>query len=315
MTDATATPTRRTLHELIDPRIAERRQQVDEDHGRRRRHVVAAVLSVAALVAVCVASLFSPVLDVDRIEVIGSDALSESDVMSIADVRPGDAMVTVDSAELTERLAADVAVARVTVRRRWPGTIEFRITDRVPGLRLVGAEGSKLVAADGVVIDDADPPPTFGIWDLHVDLLSDVGPGAREADNLAAVIAVASAVPNMVRIRLLSMSLDDLGELRLDIGEDREIVFGPPDQAREKFTAIVTLLDGRVDLDGLCRLDVTDPFAARITRVPFCDRTVPDPAPTPAPAPDVGDDEAVAPSPTEASGDDDPTGVAPTSSE
>lgn len=285
-------PPRTRAWKMIDPRIAQRRAEVDRSQSRSRRRIAAAGLGVAAFSVTVVALVFSPALDVDNVEVIGTDAMTSAEVQESGEVPLGMAMASVNESETADRLMRDPRIQRVSVRRQWPSTVEVRITDRRVALRLVSESGSKLVSADGVVMDADDPGAAFGIWDLHVDQLTDAGVGESESGRLAEAIAVAAALPRNVAIAVVSMRLDDLGDLTLDIGEDREIVFGPPSDAEQKFVSIVTMLGGRVKLEGLCRLDVSDPFSARVTRDPWCDHVPVPPSDIPVDVPsDMPTDE------------------------
>jgi len=116
----------------IDPRIRERRIEVQREQGRRRLRVV---IWLAALTAVVVGGLWvlhSPLLGVRRVVVVGRSELSEPALLSAAGIRVDEPLIDVSPARAERRLEAVAWVATARVERRWPTSLRIVLTVRHP---------------------------------------------------------------------------------------------------------------------------------------------------------------------------------------
>ncbi len=124
------------------------------------------------VVLLAVGVVHSPLLDVDRVEVVGAAQSGRVLVVQTSGVRPGARMVGVPLGTVAKRIRTLPWVARVTVRRSWPGTVRIAVTERVPvaavpatggGFVLLDAAGWEagvsLVAPPRIARLDVDPIP------------------------------------------------------------------------------------------------------------------------------------------------------------
>jgi cell division protein FtsQ len=88
---------------------------------------------------------------VDRIEVSGNLHYNHDEVLTLADVKPGDPFLWVTSWRVAE-LARDPWIARVRVTRHWPHTVSIMVWERQP----VATDGETTWAQDGTVLPGVD---------------------------------------------------------------------------------------------------------------------------------------------------------------
>lgn len=277
---------------VADPRFVQRRARVAADRRRRRRHRLGWVLAAVATAAAGVGVAASPLLDVDRIEIIGSDQLTLADVAG-AGLSVGDPMLTVDADDVAARLGRDPRFVRVAVSQRFPSEVAIRVTDRRRIARVAGPTRSAIVGEGGIVI----APARGDEFVRTVEVTSDppVRPGRRLDDDLAEAIDVVGAMPIELAFQVTSVRITDDLELTFELASDRVLLFGTVEHADRKLLTATTMLGPQIDLAGVCLVDVRVPSAPTMRRNPACDPPPPvDPNATvdPAAAPVVPADGA-----------------------
>lgn len=247
----------------IDPRIRARRIEVRRDEGRRRlsRLVEAGlVLSVAALFA---GALWTPLLDVDALEVSGTEHLSGAEVAARAGVGRGDPLIGVDVGDVGSRIAALPWVASVTVSRRVSGVVAVDVTERTPVASVVGPTGPVLVDAEGRVLGPASD--TSGLVQLE---------GLAEVPAPGAYLDEAATVPLAIAERLATDAPGVVSTLRSDdlvatLAQGGEVAFGDAELMDAKLRSLLTVLD-QVDLTCLAVIDLELPGSPVLTREEGC---------------------------------------------
>lgn len=251
----------------VDPRLAERRQEVDRDRQRRRRRVWWALAAVGAVVALAVAATWSPLLDVEEVRVRGAQRATAEDLQAAAGVAPGDPLVWFDAARAEERLVAEPWVLTAEVTRSWGGTVTIEVEERRPAAVVAAADGGWLVAdGDGRVLTRLDEEPT----DLPVlaGATSTAAVGDTLDDDVLAALAVAAVAPDSLRPALATVR--PLGDdVELDLREGGTIALGGTRDAAEKLASAAAVL-GAVPDGCVQRLDVSLPSAPALVRAPGC---------------------------------------------
>lgn len=196
----------------IDPRIRARRVAIKRSAGRRRLRWVIAFLVLVALVLVAVAVVFSPLLDVDRITVAGQFRTDPGDIVAAGGVHRGEPLARVDLAAAAQRVEALPWVAQATVVRDWPGTLHYRVTERVPVAAVQGPDAT-WVAVDGegrvLAALDAAPDDLPTVEGSTIAATVGATAPADERD----VFTLAAAIPTESRPLVDAVVLDDRGGL------------------------------------------------------------------------------------------------------
>jgi cell division protein FtsQ len=218
-------------------------------------------------------SFFSPVLDLDRVEVQGVDGAREAQVREAAAVSEGEAMVAIDPAEVRSRLEELAFVAHARVRLDWPDRLVLSVAAHRPAALLAtgDAEATHVLtrAADVVPVQDVEAA------ELRVVRLDRPPSELDERERLALAALLTSLGPaSEASLGPLDRSAD--GRYRFGGAggiEGAEVVVGEMDGLARKAQALEAMLGGAVELDCLQRLDVSVPARVIVTRDPAC--TVP----------------------------------------
>ncbi len=251
----------------VEPRLAERRQEVDRDRQRRRRRSWAALAVVGAVAALAVAATWSPLLDVEEVTVQGAQRADPDDLRSAAGVVVGDPLTWFDPAGAEARLVEEPWVLTAEVDRSWDGTVTIEVEERRPAAVVAAADGGWLVTdGDGRVLTRLDEQPT----DLPVlaGATSTAAVGDTLDDDVRAALAVAAVAPDALRPALATVR--PLGDdVELDLREGGTIALGGTQDAAEKLASAAAVL-GAVPDGCVQRLDVSLPSAPALVRAPGC---------------------------------------------
>lgn len=265
----------------IDPRIRARRIAVRRGEGRRRlrRSVgIAAALGAALVVAAVVVGVVrSPLLDVDRVVVVGAERTGDEQVRASAGIAPGDRLATADVAGAADSLRALPWVADAAVERAWPGTVRISVVERQPVAALAfpgvggGTDEMSLVDAEGRVLGVVPRGEAGAV--AVVEGLGPPGPPGRVLSAEAeGALALAGALPASLRDDVERIVVTEGASLRLDlrVGEDAgpdEVVvvrFGDHRRLASKLSALVTVV-ASVDLGDVAVIDVGVPSVPALT--------------------------------------------------
>jgi cell division protein FtsQ len=114
------------------------------------------VVSAIVLLTVAVAVYVSPLLRVQKVEVVGATTIKTEEVLALAALE-GDSMLRLDTSDARNRIGYLPMVQSVTIERRWPQTVRIVVQERQPwGFWQVGAD-VYVIDGEGVVLAEAAP--------------------------------------------------------------------------------------------------------------------------------------------------------------
>ncbi len=226
---------------------------------------------MVASVALVAGIAWSPLLDVDRIVVVGAEHVDIDLVVEASGVTRSTPLVTVDR-EATARHVEELAwVREATVTRTWPGTLTIAVVERTPVARVEGTEGQRfLVDRRGRVLGPEGPlvasslPTLSGVGTPAEagSILSSSAAGALEL----AVLLPSATPPDMGVFAVERQASGRLvATMTLPDGSWATVLFGNADQLPDKVLSWAAVLTG-VDVAGITAIDVSVPSAPSLTR-------------------------------------------------
>ncbi|MBK9181224.1 MAG: FtsQ-type POTRA domain-containing protein [Acidimicrobiales bacterium] len=248
----------------VDPRLRARRISVRRAEGRRRLHRLALLALVIGLAAAAWGVTRSPVLDIDRIQVRGAGRTAVATVLATSGIERGSALTELDPGAVEARLERLPWVARAEVERRWPGSVEVTVHERVPVALVTDQAGGRFLVDGagrvlaGVVSASADLP--------RVDGVAPVGaPGTDvEATTLDAV-RLARLLPGRLRPEVDAVRVDG-DDLVLELVGGGRVLVGDGRDLGTKLLATGAVLARVGELSGT--LDVRVPASPVLTGGP-----------------------------------------------
>ena len=255
-----------------DPRLRSRRKEVERQ--RRIRALIAA--GVVAVVGVLVwVAFFSPLLEVERVRLLGSKHTSKAEVFEATGVR-GDNLLLLS----TSRLESDIGdlpwVAAAKVDRILPNTVRVTIEERRPALVIEGVRGSWTVDPEGRVLQSGS---VSGLPVLEAAVTGSLRPGAEVTnDGAVAVLRMWRSLPGNLRSRVVAIFAPSAERISFSLTDRTLIRYG---------SAHMLVAKARVLKALLARLEEQQRSAAYIdVRVPSSPAIAPAaPSPTVSPTP------------------------------
>lgn len=221
----------------IDPRIRERRVEVQREAGRRRLRVLLAVMTCICVAGVAYLAVKSPLLDVDKISISGEQHTGVDAIRAATGVRVHDPLVFVNSGAVATRVHRLPWVRSVSVRRDFPSTLRVAVTEYVPTAYVRASSGVVLVADDGRVIARAPKPAPHTVEVRGVRRLPDIGSTLAPTG----VAAIVPQLPHALGARVAAIDVSG-GGLALVLRAGGEIRLGNADDLAAKAAAAQAVL-------------------------------------------------------------------------
>ncbi|CAM3675941.1 cell division protein FtsQ/DivIB [Kibdelosporangium persicum] len=198
----------------------------------RRWTVVLAFVGVLALLYVV---FFTPVLGARTVDVQGTQGLTPDEVRAVAAVEMGKPLIRLDTDEIAGRVATLPRVAKVSVERSWPGTVEIIVSEREPVAYAKLADGAHMVDGTGVdyaVVPQAPP----GLPSIEVATLGSGDPATR------AVVDVLGRIPPQLKQRVVTLSAKTPGDVQLKLVDGQLVKWGNAADSERKAMVLAALL-------------------------------------------------------------------------
>lgn len=264
----TGTRTReRVVRTQVEPRLQQRRLEVlHEERAQRRRSLVLLVVAIG-VVGALVAVGFSPLLDVDRVVVEGTDHLEADRIVDASGIEVGDPMVALDLDEARDALRAVPGVRSAHLEREWPSTVRITLTEERPAALALFSTGPGIVATTGRLLD-GDTFPSDGLLPLVVegDVQLDGSEDLPEVPEDVLVAAMAlHRMDEGLRSRVASATLHEAGTLSFALDDGATVRIGPLEDLPAKLGAVEAVL-AQVHPECWEVIDVREPTRVTVSR-------------------------------------------------
>lgn len=240
---------------IVDPRIAERRRSVEGERRRRRRRRLLIVVAVVGVVAGGWFLTRTSLLDVDRVDVVGSTRHSPEDVVTASGLRLGDQLLDIDGGTVADRVEALPWVDTASVAVGIDGVVSVTVTERSAVATAVDGSGARvLVDPSGRVLGPA-ADDVSGL--VPLEGVTAGSPGETVDGAEGALQAIGALGPG-ARSRVTTVVVAPDGTLVLTLDPEGLVLFGPPSDLEAKATSLAAIM-GQVDQRGIASIDVRDP--------------------------------------------------------
>jgi cell division protein FtsQ len=196
-------------------------------------------------------SLFSSVLAVRQVRVVGVTGPQSSAVLAAASVPLGLPLARVDADAARAGVLALPWVSSAEIRRGWPNEVVIAVAYRTP--IAVDAVSGRAVDAEGVVFDAAGP-------------LAATLPRVRAADvGLTTAMAVLATLPADLAPRVKSLTASTRDDVDLLLRSGAKVHWGSADQPELKARVLSALLRQRKDVYDVTAPELPTTFRSRGT--------------------------------------------------
>jgi len=247
----------------MDPRFRARRVAVRRSEGRRRLRRLVTLLVVAGALGLVYLITRSPLLDVDHVRVTGAENAGTDTVLAAAGIDIGSPMTDAPVAAAHDRVAALPWIESVEVNRKWPGSIDIRVVERVAAGVLLTPDGTHwLIDGTGRVIAPVEGKPA----ELPAIVLGAVAvpPGAHQPGIDAALAVGRLLTPDLLAWVAAIQPAPD-GTVDLVLQQSIHVDLGSQAHLSDKLIDLSTVLT-RVELAEMETIDVSVVHNPVVTR-------------------------------------------------
>jgi cell division protein FtsQ len=283
-----------------DPRITRRRRAIERSR-KKRLFVGISIAGVIALVAW--AAFWSPLLDVRKVQVVGSKHLTGADIERAAHIGSDTNLLLLSTARVVRDTEGLSWVQRAHVERSLPGTVRVRVVERKPVMVLVQGSTRWLIDQAAHVI-----APAAGGGHGHLPTLAGVHapvirPGVRlSLDTGAGALTAWRSLPAKISRRVVAVFAPTIDAITFSLRDGTTVRYGPPTDMKDKNHVLLALLHKVfVEGTGASYIDVRVPTSPAVgpPTTPTGPVASPGTTPTPAPTPTSSSSPTPGPSPTQ----------------
>ena len=220
----------------IDPRLAERRREVAEDHAHRNVRRLLRFLAVVLASGGLVWFALSPWMSVSRVRVAGVVSSQTAAILAEHDVVPGRPLVLIGAGEVKEAIEADPWVMVADVKLGWPNDVIVRVEERVPAAWVETAGGWSRRAGDGEAVPSGGRPDNSLGWVRLPTITDDEAPDSDLV--LGSIEFVAALPPEIAKATAVRMNSGELWA----VVAGYQVRLGRATEMREKAISLVSLM-------------------------------------------------------------------------
>jgi cell division protein FtsQ len=234
-------------------------------------------------------AVWSPLLKIDSIRVVGSKHVSSVDVALVAGLGSGDNLLLLSTEDVERAVETLPWVRRADVERKLPGTVKVRIVERKAALVLSTGHEQWTLDRTGHVL--APGSTTKGLPTLGGVVVGTVSPGMRLTDDaIVAALRTWRSLSHSLRTRLEGIFAPTSQRLTLALSGGVLVRYGSGDEFEAKNEVLKAVL-ARVARDGrdIAYIDVrvpTSPAVQPVVVAPAPPAPAPAPSSSPSPTPE-----------------------------
>ena len=246
----------------IDPRIRQRREQVERTRTQKRLRWLAAVGGVAVLAALGALALHTPLFEARVVAVTGAHPYTPTAVIEgAAGLLHRPPLINVDPGPAAARVESLPYIASARVTRHWPDAVTIAVTERVPVTTMAGPAAS-WSTLDGygrtVVVTPGRPVLPVLIVTTAKGPVPPAPVGSTVAPAAATGLLVARTLPAAFAGQVISITVAPDGTVSLALTSGLVVQLGTDSDLQAKYEDVAAII-AHAPLHGAHTIDVRVP--------------------------------------------------------
>ena len=194
--------------------------------------IISAVVSGAAAYTLC-----TPNLDVQDIQIYGVRLADRSAVEKAAKPALGHNIILLRKSPVLSRIARLTEVRQVKMGRRFPNKVWIRVWERKADAVLTDTRSYCMVQDDGFMFHAVNSP-VEGVPLIEVAKCGSLKPGRISSSPVVLQALDVLKCARKEEIKTAKISVDDRGDLCLNMGSDFYVKLGQPDETARKMSLL-----------------------------------------------------------------------------
>ncbi len=253
----------------IDPRIRQRRADIQRSQGQRRLRWIGGAGAAGVLVVVVVILLHTGWFSAEAVTVTGTHPHTPATaIVDASGLGHHPALIDVNPAATARRVEALPFIASATVSRRWPDGVSIEVTERVPVVQMIGP-GSEWSLLDGngrtlEVLPSQQP----GLMVFTVHTAGGPIPPAPVGGSLPPAagpgLTVCRTLPPAFAAQVVSVTVAADGSISMTLNSGITVLVGTTTDLIAKYKDIAAIL-AHGTLHATSTIDVTVPASPTVS--------------------------------------------------
>ncbi len=251
----------------IDPRIRQRREQVERSRTQKRLRWLAVAGAVVAVVALGALLLHTPLFEAKVVKVTGDHPnTSTAAIEAAAGVQHHPPLISVDPGPAAARIESLPFIASATVSRHWPDAVTIAVTERHPATTMAGPAASwSTLDGNGRTLAVTTARPVLPV--LIVDSAAGPVPPAPVGGTVAPAaepgLQVARTLPPAFVGQVISITVASNQTVSLALTSGLVVLLGTVSDLTAKYEDVASII-AHAQLRGARSIDVTVPQSPTI---------------------------------------------------
>lgn len=209
----------------------------------RRRRFIATMIFLASAAALVWIAFWSPVLNVNKIQVVGARHSSAEAVRTATELTSEDNLLLVSTGEIAQRVKELPWVGDAKVDRRLPGTVRVRVMERKPAMVLSLESGHWTIDSMGRILDSG--ASSKDLPSLSGPEVGSLRPGDElDAPELTGALKAWRGLPKKLRIRVAAIFAPTVERITFALDDQTIVRYGAPEHLAGKNSVLSALLKG-----------------------------------------------------------------------
>ena len=228
-----------------DPRFSRRRRAV----ARSKRRRIAVRTLVIATVAVCAwAVLWSPLLRVREVRLVGARHVSVGDITRAAELSRSDNLLLLSTGRVADAVETLPWVKTAEVDRRLPGTVRVRVVERRAAVTLALGAARWTLDATGRVLESGERGGVLPV--LAGAAVGELNPGARiTTREVRDALRALRSMPPSLRAEVEAIFAPTIERISFAFRDGPLVRYGAAERLKDKHDVLTALLR-RIAADG-----------------------------------------------------------------
>ncbi|HEY7917338.1 MAG TPA: FtsQ-type POTRA domain-containing protein [Acidimicrobiales bacterium] len=253
----------------IDPRIRQRRADIQRSQGRRRLRWIIAVVAALSLVAAIVGLLHTPMFSARVVTVTGAHPhTSSAAIVAAAGLDHHPPLISTDPGATARRVEALPFIAGAEVHRHWPDGVQIAVTERVPVVQMAGpgASWSTLDGHGRTLQVGPVPVPGLTVLVVHTarGVVAPAPVGGSTPPEAGPALAVSRTLPPAFASQVRSVSMAPDGSIGLALDSGITVLLGTGTDLPTKYEDVAAIL-AHASLHPTSTIDVTVPQSPTVS--------------------------------------------------
>lgn len=225
------------------------RRRFSQTSRKRRLTWLVAGGAVGALALFVLVGVFTPIMGVRNIEVVGAQTLNVEEVEQALARFEGVPLALVGDGEVRNALETFPLIQRYALERVPPHTIRVRIEERVPVLSIAKDGAFQQFDAAGVLVGGSEAPAE-GVP------VADGAAADIDSEAFASAARILRDMPPEIRAQVTGVTATSGQDVLLTFGDELQVMWGGPEDTRRK-TIVLTTMTASLEGKAVTYIDVS----------------------------------------------------------